>query len=231
MDSAHLIFLRISGIFATYKYFNAHYFLLLILLCFFAYLSVQGPPAPAPFSSTNHLGRQRPPPQPDAKSPERRPVSASPYSSPYRKRKAASITDRSGGGAAAGGSGSGTAGSFAPGGTNNGNNNGGGSGRGSSSGSVAPGEDLASVTSFPEQFRFLGELDRQSNSKSYQEFKQWLATNRDWMRKCERKVGMISCFLFSSSFFFEAAACFCFQVLYILHDKHCFFNPAIFAPP
>lgn len=113
----------------------------------------QGPPAASPFGSTNHLGRQRPPPQSDAKSPERRPVSASPYSSPYRKRKAnAAAADKSG-----------TAASV-----------------------VA--DDFASVTSFPDQFKFLGELDKQDNSKSYQEFRQWLANNRNWMRKCENKV-------------------------------------------
>jgi len=47
----------------------------------------------SPFGSTNHLGRQRPPPPPPtrgmSRSPSRRAPSASPYASPYRQRKAA----------------------------------------------------------------------------------------------------------------------------------------------
>ena len=53
----------------------------------------QGPTPVSPFGSTNHLGRQRPPPPPPtrgmSRSPTRRAPSASPYASPYRQRKAA----------------------------------------------------------------------------------------------------------------------------------------------
>jgi hypothetical protein len=64
------------------------------------------------YSGTNHLGRQRPPPNTTgAASPDRRAANASPFSSPGRARRQAFSSDRSLGGssAQAGGDGDGTA--------------------------------------------------------------------------------------------------------------------------
>ena len=51
--------------------------------------------------------------------------------------------------------------------------------------------DSATVSSYPELFQSLAqhaEIMPQQGARSYEEFQEWLANNRDWVRKRSKKV-------------------------------------------
>jgi hypothetical protein len=133
--------------------------------CFVAYndhfsvLDLQGPPQVPYYSSTNHLGRQRPPPQTakGASSAERK---GSPYTSPYRARNGAFSSERS------------LAGNSTIGG---------------SSTMAGDADGAASVATMPTFIQQALE-QQQRGERSYAEFQQWLTTNREWTRRREFKV-------------------------------------------
>ena len=133
-----------------------------MLVSFSVHPISQGPVQASPFASTNHLGRQRPPPANGKKerqasqSPARRNPSASPYASPYRQRKAAEEAQL-----------------------------------------VEKGVSEAESSmngAYPDLFQSLAqhaELMPNQGAKSYEEFRAWLASNRDWERNRTRKVQTI----------------------------------------
>jgi hypothetical protein len=117
----------------------------------------QGPPELPQYASTNHLGRQRPPPQTTKGSPDRR-ASVS----PERARRGQFSADRS------------VLGSSTPAG-------------GSVYGDLDGGTSIATMPTFMQRA-----FEQQRDERTFAEFHEWLAANREWLRRREFKVPLPS---------------------------------------